>query len=47
MNKDFKCDKCGELLAVDEVGYMGNPDKEDESCDFLTDIITLCVRCNE
>ncbi len=41
--KDFKCDECNKLLAIDEVGYMGS---DDDRCSPLMDIVTLCIECS-
>ncbi len=43
---DFVCDKCNyPMYGIEELGFLGNPDKENFECSPFTELMTLCPKC--
>ena len=40
------CDKCNyPMYGIEELGFLGNPDKENFECSPFTELMTLCPKC--
>lgn len=44
-SQDYTCDRCGEIMNVHELGYLGNP--TDENCNPHIEIECYCDTCWE
>ncbi len=44
MMNDFKCDKCNKDISIEEVGFLG-PVDGNEDCHPFLEMQTLCKQC--
>ncbi len=44
-SQDYTCDRCGEIMNVHELGYLGNP--TDENCTPHMELECYCDTCWE
>ncbi len=40
-----KCDRCGKMFDMDQIGYIGPADFEDDSCHPFMEMLTVCEGC--
>ena len=41
----YRCDKCGREFGIEEAGYIGPRDREDDSCHPGQDFEYVCETC--
>ena len=46
---ELECETCADCgISFDMYdGFVGNPDQNDTSCSFMTNIVALCISCAE
>jgi len=44
---DFVCDKCGRVVGIEDLGYLGPKDRDDKSCHPFMNFECLCIECEK
>jgi len=45
MEAEFECSKCGRNFRIEEAGYIGPKDREDNSCHGAQEFEHVCENC--